>query len=275
LGFVAAAAVLAMASPAAAHCTFGVDRERTTPGGEFYGLGQNFAPGEIVQIRWMPSNIVLDEFVVTETHRHDDGKGYGNWRRLLHAPTTAEPENWYTVKALIFPPFVPGRDESDARYKMSTNIYVFDPAAPRPETAEPAAPPVPARGGDSHDGSSAPPPPPPPSRVHEPVSAPAPAPAVAPVSVHASVPVHAHVPEEVAEPVAQPAPATEPVHEPARRTREAPVAHQPPVPATARLGEAFAAVAGRIPPIGTIPAAALAMCLAAAGMRRRRIAAPV
>lgn len=182
--------VLLIGGQAAAHCTFQLDRAWTTPGGEFRGIGDPFLVGEKVTIRWMPTNIVLDEFVVTASK-----DGYGYFNRLLQAPQGIEPGP-YIVSADVQPQW-------GQPYRLSRPLEVRDPSAPPP-----------AGGSDERDQA-----PPPPTQAHQPVRyQQAPEPVRAPEPARAPAPAHA----AVRAPVPAHAPATAPVTAEAPQTAKAP-----------------------------------------------------
>lgn len=269
-GIVVVAGVLLAAPSASAHCVFDLDRERTLPGGTFYGIGRTFNPGERVEIWWMPSKIKLDEFVVSDAEDYE-GKPWGSFRRPLRVPASAEVDNYYVVEAHVYPPNRPDG------YKLADGIWVDDPgAAPTPEpTPEPSAAPSASGTSDSEQ-----PPPPPPPAGHQPITEPAPVaepapqPATAPARALARAPSPVRAPAEAPSGVAEPAtrPQTEssypPFPEPRRERQVAPVLG--PQPSSSALGAALAAVARAAPAPAPAATAFILLASFAVAFRRRR-----
>jgi hypothetical protein len=250
-------AVFASAAPAWAHCTFELDRERTTPGGEFYGIGTGFVPGELVEIRWATENgPLLDRFVIDRVERNDDygNTTYGGFRRRLTAPSDAKPE-FYWVWAIVTQPGNTQHDpEHPAQYAFQRGLWVDDPAA-RPAVPARDAPQTPAGGV--------------PVPAARPVVQPQEAPATQPVRVAVRVPVTA----PQAQTQSQPETELQLDHEPAWDS----VGARAPVPirdrhspATEGLAHALLAVASAQASSGTLPVALAASIAMLLFTRRKR-----
>ncbi|HVE92257.1 MAG TPA: hypothetical protein VNE62_08155 [Actinomycetota bacterium] len=200
----AVAAIVVLAGPAAASCTFTLDRESTTPGGEFYGLGTTYTPGESVEIRWNRVDGPIMARVLVSN---------GSFRQHLTAPADAKP-GWYIVYAVSLT-----QSTAKPSYALRRAIEVVDPAAPAAPaagTSKPAKPDL----GQQHE--------------HLPVPAPAANPQPAPVAhpatrtVPAAQPAFAPKAVPVANPVPALQPASAPALEPVPALRPAPAAQLEP-----------------------------------------------